>query len=239
LPRVEGKFLFVADEKFYVRGVTYGTFRPNEQGEEFPALKIVNRDFARMAANGVNAVRTYTPPPRWLLDAALRHGLRIMVGLPVERTVAFLDYRKCARAIEEMVRAEVRARAGHPAILGYTIGNEIPASIVRWHGRRKLERFLERLYRGAKAEDAQGLVTYVNYPSTEYLQLSFLDFLSFNVYLESDKCLDAYLARLHNLAGGRPLVMAELRLDSSRNGQSKQAEMLDGQIRTVFADGCA
>src|SRR5207248_6868673 len=71
------------------------------------------------------------------------------------------------------------------------------------------------------------------------LQLSFLDFLSFNVYLESDKCLDAYLARLHNLAGGRPLVMAELGLDSCRNGQSKQAEVLDGQIRTVFADGCA
>ena len=43
-----------------------------------------------------------------------------------------------------MVRTEVRARAGHPAILCYTIGNEIPASIVRWHGRRKLERFLER-----------------------------------------------------------------------------------------------
>ena len=105
--------------------------------------------------------------------------------------MAFLDYRKCARSIDEMVRREVRALAGHPALLCYAIGNEIPASIVRWHGRRKLERFLERLYQGAKAEDGQTLVTYVNYPSTEYLQLSFLDFLSFNVYLESHKCLDA------------------------------------------------
>src|SRR5205823_3988083 len=239
LPRVEGKFFFVGDEKLYVRGVTYGTFRPNEQGEEFPPLKIVNRDFARMAANGVNAVRTYTPPPRWLLDAALRHGLRIMVGLPVERTVAFLDYRKCARAIEEMVRAEVRARAGHPAILGYTIGNEIPASIVRWHGRRKLERFLERLYWSAKAEDAQCLVTYVNYPSTEYLRLSFLDFACFNVYLEAQNCLDAYLARLHNIAGDRPLIMAEMGLDSYRNGETAQAEALDWQLRTAFSGGCA
>jgi len=180
-PRVQGKFFFVGDEKFYVRGVTYGTFRPNQQGDEFPPLKTVHRDFARMAATGVNTVRTYTPPPLWLLDAAQRHGLRIMAGLPVERSVAFLDYRKCARSIEEMVRAEVRARAGHPAILGYTIGNEIPASIVRWHGRRKLERFLERLYWAAKAEDPQCLVTYVNYPSTEYLHLSFLDFACFNV----------------------------------------------------------
>src|SRR5437588_7775073 len=119
-----------------------------------------------------------------------------------------------------MQRREVRTLVGFFFFFKQKTAYEIPASIVRWHGRRKLERFLERLYRGAKAEDAQGLVTYVNYPSTEYLQLSFLDFLSFNVYLESDKCLDAYLARLHNLAGGRPLVMAELGLDSSRNGES-------------------
>src|SRR2546427_8476647 len=140
-----------------------------------------------MAAAGVNAVRTYTPPPLWLVDAAQRHGLRIMAGLPVERSVAFLDYRKCTRSIEEMVRSEVRARAGHPAILCYTIGNEIPASIVRWHGRRKLERFLERLYHAAKEEDPGGLVTYVNYPSTEYLQLPFLDLVCANVYLESQR----------------------------------------------------
>src|SRR5947208_9773716 len=238
-PRVQGKFLFVGNEKFYMRGVTYGTFRPNEEGEEFPPREVVERDFAQMAANGVNAVRTYTPPPSWLLDAAQRHGLRIMAGLPVERSVAFLDYQKCARSIEEMVRAEVRARAGHQARFCYTIGNEIPASIVRWHGRRKLERFLERLYYAAKAEDPDSLVSYVNYPSTEYLQLSFLDFACFNVYLESHKCLDAYLARLHNLAGDRPLVMAEMGLDGLRNGEAAQAQVLDWQIRTSFVAGCA
>src|SRR5437667_8988129 len=105
---VRGKFLFAGEEKFFVRGVTYGTFRPNAQGEEFPEPAIVERDFAKMAANEVNAVRTYTPPPGWLLAAAQRHGLRIMAGLPVERSVAFLDYHDCARAIEEMVRTEVR-----------------------------------------------------------------------------------------------------------------------------------
>ena len=238
-PRVKGKFLFVGNEKMYVRGVTYGTFRPNEEGEEFPAPEVVERDFAQMAANGVNAVRSYTPPPFWLLDLAQKYGLRIMAGLPVERSVAFLDYRKCARSIEEMVRAEVRVRAGHPAILCYTIGNEIPASIVRWHGRRKLERFLERLYFAVKAEDPDALVTYVNYPSTEYLQLAFLDFACFNVYLESQICLDAYLARLHNIAGDRPVIMAEMGLDSYRNGESAQAHSLDWQVRTAFSGGCA
>ena len=67
-PRVKGKFFFIGEEKWYIRGVTYGTFRPNEEGEEFPAREVVERDFAQMVANGVNAVRTYTPPPLWLAE---------------------------------------------------------------------------------------------------------------------------------------------------------------------------
>jgi GT2 family glycosyltransferase len=82
-------------------------------------------------------------------------------------------------------------------------------------------------------------VTYVNFPSTEYLDLSFVDFLSFNVYLESQERLAAYLARLQNIAGDRPLVMAEIGLDSRQNGEERQAEVLDWQVRTAFSSGCA
>src|SRR6266545_3333801 len=101
------------------------------------------------------------------------------------------------------------------------------------------ERYLERLYRVVKEEDPDGLVTYVNYPTTEYLRLPFLDLLGFNVYLESQECLQAYLARLQTLAGDRPLVMTELGLDSRRNGEDIQARVLDWQVRTAFAAGCA
>ena len=237
-PQVRGKFIFVGDEKFFIRGVTYGTFRPNAQGDEFPARDRVERDLAQMRDNGINAVRTYTAPPRWLLDAAQENGLLVLVGLPVERSAAFLDYAECVQSIERMVREQVRACAGHPAVLGYALGNEIPSSIVRWQGRRRIERFLEQMARAAKEEDPQGLVTYVNYPSTEYLQLPFLDFVCFNVYLESQERLEAYLGRLHTVARDRPLVMAELGLDSLRHGESKQAAVLDWQVRTAFAAGC-
>ncbi|HEU0011072.1 MAG TPA: glycosyltransferase [Verrucomicrobiae bacterium] len=237
-PHVRGKFIFVGDEKFFIRGVTYGTFRPDANGDEFPARDRVEGDFAMMVQNGINAVRTYTPPPRWLLDAAQRRGLRVLVGLPVERSAAFLDYSDCVWSIEQMVREQVRACAGHPAVLGYALGNEIPSSIVRWQGRRRIERFLEHLFCAVKAEDPEGLVTYVNYPSTEYLQLPFLDFVCFNVYLESQERLEAYLGRLHTVAHDRPLVMAELGLDSLRHGEPKQAAVLDWQVRTAFAAGC-
>jgi GT2 family glycosyltransferase len=137
------------------------------------------------------------------------------------------------------VREKVRAVARHPALLCYAVGNEIQASLVRWIGRRRVERYIERLYRAIKAEDPDGLVTYVNYPTTEYLQLTFLDLLAFNVYLERQDRLAAYLARLQNVSDERPLIMSELGLDSLREGEKAQAESLDWQIRTAFAAGCA
>ena len=236
-PRVRGKFIFVGDDKLYIRGVTYGPFRPDESGSEYHQPEDVDRDFALMAANGINAVRTYTVPPRWLLDLANAHGLWVMVGIPWEQHITFLDDRERLVSIEEKVRTGVRACGSHPAVLCYAIGNEIPAPIVRWHGQGRVQKFLERLYRAAKAEDPDGLVTYVNYPTTEYLLLPFVDLVCFNVYLERQEPLEAYLARLHNLAGERPLIMGEIGLDSRRNGLDTQASALDWQVRTAFAAG--
>ena len=113
--------------------------------------------------------------------------------------------RRGAPDVAEIVSARVRACAGHPALLCYALGNEVPAQIVRWLGPRRIERYLERLYRIVKAEDPDGLVTYVNYPTTDYLRLQFLGLVCFNVYLESRDRFEAYLARLHNLARDRPL----------------------------------
>jgi len=239
-PRTRGKFLFAGEEKLYVRGVTYGPFRPNENGSEYQSPEAVERDFAQIAANGLNAVRTYTTPERWLLDAAQRHGLRVMVGLSWwEQHLASLIDKGRVESIKEHIRTGVSDCVGHPAVLCYVIGNEIPAPIVRWYGRCRVERFLKELYEIAKAEDPGGLVTYVNYPTTEYLQLPFLDFVSFNVYLEEQQAFEAYLARLHNIAGNRPVLMGEIGLDSRSNGEDAQAHTLKWQIRTALASGCA
>ncbi|PYV13512.1 MAG: glycosyl transferase [Acidobacteria bacterium] len=238
-PTVKGKFLWVGDRKFYVRGVTYGTFRPNQEGQPFPDPQFVKRDFAMMAANGINSVRTYSVPPGWLLDLACMNGLRILVGLQAERHYAFLDDQKQVEEIRGRVRRDVRACAGHPAVLCYTVANEIPASIVRWHGARRIERFIEALFWIAHEEDAAAIVGYANYPSTEYLDLPFLDLVCFNVYLESREYYEPYLARLQNLSGHRPLLMTEIGTDSRRNGKVAQAISLDWQVRTAFAEGCA
>ena len=238
-PQIHGKFFYRGEQKLWIRGVTYGTFRPNDSGDQFPSPRIVVQDFSQMAHHGFNSIRTYTVPPVWLLDLAQKHGLSVFVGLPWEQHITFLDDRARIQSIKERVRQGVKDCIGHSAILGYAVGNEIPASIVRWYGRAKIERFLKCLYQIVKSEDPDALVTYVNYPTTEYLQLSFLDFVCFNVYLENEDDLRAYLARVQNLAGERPLVLAEIGLDSLRMGKDKQAEVLDWQLRTVGSVGGA
>jgi len=79
-PPSSGKFLFVGEQKFYVRGVTYGPFRSNDSGCGFGAPETVVRDFAQMSANGINALRTYAVPPCWLLDAE-QHGLHVRIRI--------------------------------------------------------------------------------------------------------------------------------------------------------------
>ncbi len=238
-PRASGKFLFVADTKLWVRGVTYGAFRPAANGREYQDSATIERDFALMAANGLNAVRIpHTMPPLSVLDMAHRYGLRVMVGLSAEQYAGYLIDRRGAPDVAAIVRRKVREVAGHPALLCYALGNEIPAPLVRWLGHRRVEHYLEQLYRAVKTEDAGGLVTYVNYPTTEYLDLSFLDLLAFNVYLETPETFARYLARLQNLAGDRPLLMSELGLDAQRNGDARQAEVLDWQVRTTYGTGC-
>ncbi|MBM3810301.1 MAG: glycosyltransferase [Acidimicrobiia bacterium] len=236
---VRGKFLYAGEEKFYIRGVCYGTFSPGVDGGEYGTPSKAEADFQQMAAAGVNSVRTYTVPPVWFLDLAAAHGLRVMVGLAWEQHIAFLDEPGRAHEIVHRLRAQVRHCQGHRALLCFTIGNEVPASIVRWHGKSRIENFLHRLYRAVKEEAPHSLVTYINFPTTEYLNLPFLDFFSFNVYLENRQNLEAYLYRLQNIAGEKPLVMAEIGLDSRRNGLEAQAESLEWQIRASFAAGCA
>ena len=240
-PRVAGKFLFQGDAKFYVKGVSYGAFRPDPAKREYRDTAQVEKDFRQIAGAGINTVRIpHTVPPITLLNTAFRHGLRVMVGLSAEQYVGYLlDPQKQVPDIEAQVREKVRTVRGHPALLCYSIGNEIIASVARMLGRKTVERYLWRLYDVIKAADPGGIVTYVNYPSTEYLQLPFLDIVCFNVYLESANRLRKYVARLHNIAEDRPLIMSEIGLDAFRNGETKQAKTLDWQVRSCFESGCA
>jgi len=236
--RAAAKFFCQGTEKFWIRGVTYGTFEPRG-GNDYPSPERVSQDFALMRECGINTVRIYTVPPAYLLDEAARQGLHVIVGLAWMQHICFLDDLRLAEQIREQVRRDARMCADHSAVLAFAIGNEIPAQIVRWHGARAIERFLKQLYADVKQAAPEKLVTYVNFPTTDYLDLSFLDFISFNVFLHEETSFKAYLAKLHNIAGNRPLVLTELGMDSLRVGADEQARFLDWQLRQAYQCGVA
>jgi GT2 family glycosyltransferase len=237
--RVYGKFFFVGDEKFYVKGATYGPFGPRPHGAQFPEQDMVARDFALMREAGINTVRVFTVPPLWLLDIAADAGLRVLVGVPWAQHVTFLDDARIEREIARSVVDGVRSLNRHRAIFAYLIGNEIPPDMVRWHGPERVRRFLKRLVGLIKKADPDRLVSYANFPSTEYLTIDFTDFLCFNIYLHQEPAFRRYLSRLHNLAVDRPLVLTEFGIDSMREGTEEQARILSWQVRTAFAMGVA
>lgn len=233
----DGKFLKAGEDRFLVKGVTYGTFAPDADGYQFPSLQRVTVDFRQMTELGINTVRTYTPPRRDLLDAAGAAGLRVMVGLPWSQHVAFLDDRTLKQTIRREIAAKVGELGDHPAVLAFALGNEIPPGVVRWHGRIGVERFLRSLYEEAKAASPANLFTYVNFPPTEFLDLSFFDICAFNVYLHREADLRAYLARLQHIAGQKPLLLAEAGADSIREGEDGQAAITAMHIRAAFEEG--
>lgn len=238
-PRAAGRFLAAGDHKLYVRGVTYGPLCARHGAPDGLSQQVAERDLRAMRAIGIDALRVYEPPPVWFLDLAAQQGLYVLVGLPWEEHAAVLGDRRRMRSIEERIGSAVRERAGHPAVLAFAVGNEIPGGIVRWHGRRTVERAIARLYGAAKEQDPGALVTYVNYPTTEYLELPFLDLACWNVFLEAPGALAAYLPRLLNLAGDVPLLLTEIGLDSQRHGEAAQAEALERQSDVAFAAGAA
>src|SRR5207237_501163 len=165
---VDGKHFSARGRRFAFRGVTYGTFRPREDGARFPERGPAKLDLAAMADAGFTVVRVLGP-------------------------------REAARVIEHL------------------------ADVVR-------------------QEDPEVLVTYANYPSTEYLPLEGLDFLTFNVFLEDQEDFRRYLTRLQHLAGDRPLVLGEVGLhagEGDRVGERRQAEVIDWQLEAALERGVA
>ena len=100
-----------------------------------------------------------------------------------------------------------------------------------------MTRFLEDLCADARSASPHSLLSYVNYPPTEYLELDCFDVCAFNVYLHREADLRAYLARLQQIAGSRPLLLAEAGADSIREGAKGQAAITAMHIRAAFEEG--
>jgi glycosyltransferase involved in cell wall biosynthesis len=236
---VDGKFFRNGGRKFHIKGVTYGPFAPNAEGEMFPSREQTARDLKMIQKLNANVLRVYYVPPAWLLDLAAQHGVKVLIDVPWPKHLCFLDSRDFQNQARRALRNAVKGCEGHPAVLAYSVVNEIPAEIVRWSGVRRVEKFIDELIDEAKDIDPDCLCTFTSFPPTEFLQPGNIDFVCFNVYLHHQKPLEAYLARLQTLADAKPLVLAEFGMDSIREGEEAKCEFLRWQIESAFRGGVA
>jgi GT2 family glycosyltransferase len=237
--RAAAKFFLEGDRKFFVKGVTYGPFRPDEQGHFLGRRDRAERDLAQMREIGLNVVRIYHAPPRWFLDACAEAGMRVLITLPWEKHIEFLRRKTSRDQIAGMVRSSVAANRGHPAIFGYLVGNEIASTMIRWLGVQRVTEFVEHLIRIGRETDPTVLYSYASYPPTEFLLPQNSDFSCFNVYLHNQDAFERYLLRLQNLSEDRPLILGEFGMDTIRHTQDEQAEMLGWHIDSVVKCGLA
>jgi GT2 family glycosyltransferase/exo-beta-1,3-glucanase (GH17 family) len=242
---IDGKFFRCDTERFPMHGVTYGTFQPRvHDGLLYPSTRIMRHDLRLMAEAGFTSLRTYTAPPDDLLAEAASSGIRVLAG------VHYLDWRylldagrreqhRMAKDAAATVRETAERLAGRAEVLGICVGNEVPADAVRWYGVRRVQDVLARLVDTVHEADAHMLATYASYPTTEYLELEDVDFVTFNVYLDRHTDLRRYLTRLHHLAGDRPLVLGELGHPAGHDGagDDRQAAILDQQLATALERG--
>lgn len=237
---IEGKFFNFRGQPYLIKGCSYGSFAPDQDGREYMDQKVLDQDFSLMRDRGFNLVRIpHTVPPRHLLDIAQRHGLHVMVSLSCEQYVGYLIDTHKKFDIFSLVKKNIESVRSHPALFAYALGNEIQPSQARWFGPRRIENFLKRLTRLVRQLDPGALVSYVNFPTTEYLRLDFLDFISFNVYIDERERYVSYLSRLQNIASDRPLLLAEVGVDSLAVGEERQAQTLAWLVEESFAAGSA
>ena len=236
---VDGKFFRIGERKFYAKGVAYGPFAPNAAGQPFASPEQTASDFAQIRELGANVIRVYHVPAKWFLDLASEHKLKVLIDIPWNKHLCFLDSQAQRAAACEAVRRAVFACARHPVVFAFSVANEIPPDIVRWSGAQAVAEFIDDLVHEAKRSDPECLCTFTNYPPTEFLRPQSVDFLCFNVYLHQRQPFENYLARLQMLAESKPLLLGEFGIDSLREGEACQSEILEWQIQSAFRGGLA
>src|SRR5436190_20790784 len=97
--RPAAKFFLEGDKKFFVKGVTYGPFKPDTEGNYLGGPEQVEVDLALMRQAGLNVVRIYYSPPRWFLDRCAAAVLRVLVTLSCAKYIEFFSDRSTRKYI--------------------------------------------------------------------------------------------------------------------------------------------
>ncbi|MCP3136076.1 glycoside hydrolase family 2 TIM barrel-domain containing protein [Pyxidicoccus xibeiensis] len=155
--RVDNQWQLQVDGKPYIaRGVTFSGSSSSAAYEQ---------DCAKLAALGVNTLRTWgvSTETKYLLDAAHKHGMKVMVGLwlrqgqPGAESDDSFDYTRDTAGMKKQLAdtlTHVKFFKDHPAVLAWGIGNEVLLNSPNDAAKEAYARFLEKVVREVKKVDA-------------------------------------------------------------------------------------
>jgi len=230
---VHGKHFHLDGRPHFLRSVTYGPFPPDS--EHSPEA-----DFPGIRAAKFDSIRVYSLPNKDLLDAAAGNNLVVIATHAWGHGCDFLeDNPALFSEARDGLLDWLSEHRDHPGLGALLVGNEIPSDMARWMSEWQVNCALDELIRAAQ-KTAPGLpVAYASFPTTEYLEPPSADFTAFNIYLEDPAALADYLPRLHHIAGDRPVLLTEFGMDTQRNSEESQANLLPTALRLSRAAGLA
>jgi GT2 family glycosyltransferase len=228
---IRGKDLYVGGQKFLVKGVHYGPWRPGtgpNKGYSYPSAREVDEDLRLIQELNANTILVFDPPG-YVLDLAAKYNLKVLYTFYVDWWTIGSPENAGAR---DSILARVRELQDKPALLGWVLGNEIPESAIEQRDQGAIVDGLRDLYQAVKSLDSQHPITSANWPPAKDLDLRFFDITSFNLYpLWPPEVVamgyGAYIIRvLQPIAGDKPLLLTEFGVNSIEAGEDGQARLL-------------
>jgi len=229
---------------FVVRGIHYGPWRPGTGPNKqypFPKIEDIGTDFESIRRAHANTVLIYDAPPE-VLDLAAQHGLKVIY-------VFALDWWSVGgpnqSQMTHQIVQRVAAMRDKPALFAWMLGNEVGGQILQERGTEPIIAGLRELYTAVKAADSQHPISHANWPPGRHLDLSFLDFTSFNVYpLWPPEVVAAGFGRyiettLRPIAGDRPLLISEFGVNTTEATEDGQSRLLRSSWDDLLHAGAA
>lgn len=242
--RADQRQFIVDGRPYFVRGIHYGPWRPGTGPNKkypYPGLHDIEGDFEIIRRAHANTVLIYDAPPE-VLDLAERYGFKVIY-------VFALDWYSIGGAEQPVITARIRERVTNlrskSALFAWVLGNEVPSQVLQSRGEAPILAGLRDLYAAVKAADPSHPISHANWPPARGLDLSFMDFVCFNLYpLWPPEVAAVGFGRfietvLRPIAGNKPLLISEFGANTIEAGEDGQARLVRESWHDLIRAGAA
>ncbi len=146
--------LIVDGGEFYIKGVAYNVNQDWRDGNDPLTRKKLEKDFSLIKEMGANTIRRYAAGiyDENVLNVAEEKKLKVLYGFWFENDKNYLTDSAKLKEYEEEVIVSVKKYKDHPAVLGWTLGNEVWGLLKHNYGqpylsllRKQYALFIEKL----------------------------------------------------------------------------------------------